>query len=140
MVEQGVDIIDVGGESTRPGATTVSEQEEIDRVSTLMSAKRVQAYFDFIYIYIEEYSPRYYSRLWLFIFYDKEEYLMHKFQLNGRLYPWFKRFENTPTFLFQSILPNHQLQKKRSRLIISYHYFDICLCLCFPLKLNIILS
>jgi|SRR5581483_101631 len=32
MVEQGADIIDVGGESTRPGAAAVSTQEEIDRV------------------------------------------------------------------------------------------------------------
>ncbi len=32
MVEEGVDIIDVGGESTRPGAAAVAEQEELDRV------------------------------------------------------------------------------------------------------------
>jgi dihydropteroate synthase len=31
MVEEGADIIDVGGESTRPGAEPVSQQEEIDR-------------------------------------------------------------------------------------------------------------
>lgn len=32
MVEEGVDIIDIGGESTRPGSHAVSEQEELDRV------------------------------------------------------------------------------------------------------------
>ncbi len=32
MVEQGVDIIDVGGESTRPGAGRVSAQEQLERV------------------------------------------------------------------------------------------------------------
>ena len=32
MVEEGADIIDVGGESTRPGAQPVSAQEELDRV------------------------------------------------------------------------------------------------------------
>lgn len=32
MVEQGASIIDVGGESTRPGAKSVSVQEELDRV------------------------------------------------------------------------------------------------------------
>lgn len=32
MVEEGADIIDIGGESTRPGATPVSPQEEQDRV------------------------------------------------------------------------------------------------------------
>lgn len=32
MLEEGADIIDVGGESTRPGADIVSSQEELDRV------------------------------------------------------------------------------------------------------------
>lgn len=32
MVQEGADIIDIGGESTRPGAKPVSEQEELDRV------------------------------------------------------------------------------------------------------------
>ncbi|MGV6807643.1 MAG: dihydropteroate synthase [bacterium] len=32
MVEQGAEIIDVGGESTRPGASPVSPSEEMDRV------------------------------------------------------------------------------------------------------------
>jgi dihydropteroate synthase len=32
MATAGASIVDVGGESTRPGATLVSEQEEIDRV------------------------------------------------------------------------------------------------------------
>jgi dihydropteroate synthase len=31
MITEGVDIIDVGGESTRPGAERVNEQEELDR-------------------------------------------------------------------------------------------------------------
>ena len=32
MVEEGAQLVDVGGESTRPGAAPVSEQEELDRV------------------------------------------------------------------------------------------------------------
>lgn len=32
MIAAGADIIDIGGESTRPGAADVSEQEEMDRV------------------------------------------------------------------------------------------------------------
>lgn len=32
MLEAGVDIVDIGGESTRPGAAKVSLQEELDRV------------------------------------------------------------------------------------------------------------
>lgn len=38
MVDQGVDIIDIGGESTRPGAKAVSEQDELDRVIPLIEA------------------------------------------------------------------------------------------------------
>src|SRR5262245_24404403 len=32
MVEDGADIVDVGGESTRPGAAPLSEDEEVRRV------------------------------------------------------------------------------------------------------------
>ncbi len=32
MITDGMDIVDVGGESTRPGYTQISDQEEIDRV------------------------------------------------------------------------------------------------------------
>ncbi|WP_226021708.1 dihydropteroate synthase [Halomicrobium salinisoli] len=38
MVEAGADIVDVGGESTRPGADPVPEQEEIDRVVPVIEA------------------------------------------------------------------------------------------------------
>ena len=38
MVEEGADIIDVGGESTRPGAQPVSEQQELDRVIPVIQA------------------------------------------------------------------------------------------------------
>ena len=36
LVEAGADIIDVGGESTRPGAEYVTEEEEIKRVVPLI--------------------------------------------------------------------------------------------------------
>ena len=36
LVEEGADIIDIGGESTRPGFTPVDEQEELDRVIPLI--------------------------------------------------------------------------------------------------------
>lgn len=38
MLEEGAKIIDVGGESTRPGATSVSEQQELDRVIPVVEA------------------------------------------------------------------------------------------------------
>jgi dihydropteroate synthase len=38
MIDHGVDIIDIGGESTRPGAEPVSLQEELDRVLPVIDA------------------------------------------------------------------------------------------------------
>ena len=38
MLLEGADIIDIGGESTRPGAVAVSEQEELDRVVPVIEA------------------------------------------------------------------------------------------------------
>ena len=38
MRHQGADIIDVGGESTRPGAVPVSDREELDRVLPVLEA------------------------------------------------------------------------------------------------------
>ncbi|MDC9594013.1 dihydropteroate synthase [Xenorhabdus sp. IM139775] len=38
MIKEGAAIIDVGGESTRPGANEVSEQEELDRVVPVIEA------------------------------------------------------------------------------------------------------
>ncbi|OIJ17524.1 dihydropteroate synthase [Anaerobacillus alkalilacustris] len=38
MVEEGADIIDIGGESTRPGAKTVGEEEELERVLPIIEA------------------------------------------------------------------------------------------------------
>jgi dihydropteroate synthase len=40
MIEAGADIIDVGGESTRPGAEPVEEREEIARVTPVIVALR----------------------------------------------------------------------------------------------------
>lgn len=40
MIAAGVDIIDIGGESTRPGATILSVREELDRVMPLVYALR----------------------------------------------------------------------------------------------------
>jgi dihydropteroate synthase len=40
MVAEGADIVDVGGESTRPGARPVSEDEELERVLPVLEALR----------------------------------------------------------------------------------------------------
>lgn len=40
MISEGADIIDVGGQSTRPGAVEVSEEEELQRVLPVIEALR----------------------------------------------------------------------------------------------------
>ena len=40
MIEEGADIVDIGGESTRPGATPVTIEEEISRVIPVIRAIR----------------------------------------------------------------------------------------------------
>jgi dihydropteroate synthase len=38
MIEEGADIIDIGGESTRPGSTTISQEEELKRIIPIINA------------------------------------------------------------------------------------------------------
>ncbi|MCK5522793.1 MAG: dihydropteroate synthase [Thiomargarita sp.] len=42
IVEEGADIIDIGGESTRPGAQAVSVQEELDRIIPILEKIRAE--------------------------------------------------------------------------------------------------
>lgn len=44
MIDEGVDIIDVGGESTRPGYTLLSDEEEISRILPVI--EKLKANFD----------------------------------------------------------------------------------------------
>lgn len=44
MIEEGASIIDVGGESTRPGYTKISDEEEIERTAPVIEA--IRARFD----------------------------------------------------------------------------------------------
>ena len=44
MIEEGADIIDVGGESTRPGYTLLTDEEEISRVVPVIKA--IKSRFD----------------------------------------------------------------------------------------------
>lgn len=40
LIEQGADILDIGGESTRPGATAVGATEELDRILPVLEGLR----------------------------------------------------------------------------------------------------
>lgn len=55
MVEEGATIIDVGGESTRPGHIQITEDEEIERVTPII--ERLKAEFD-VPVSIDTYKSR----------------------------------------------------------------------------------
>jgi dihydropteroate synthase len=55
MIAEGADIIDVGGESTRPGASPVSLQEELDRVLPVIESIKVE--FD-VPVSVDTYKPQ----------------------------------------------------------------------------------
>ena len=52
MISQGAQIIDIGGESTRPGAPTVSIDQELDRVIPLISDLRKQSDPNWLWFYM----------------------------------------------------------------------------------------
>ena len=49
MVEEGADILDVGGESTRPGHVQIGDEEEICRVVPVIEALKKRFVNDFTY-------------------------------------------------------------------------------------------
>lgn len=55
MLKQGMDIVDIGGESTRPGYTRISDEEEISRVVPVIEA--VKKHFD-VPISLDTYKSR----------------------------------------------------------------------------------
>lgn len=55
MIRDGADIIDVGGESTRPGHTVISAEEEIERVTPVI--EKIKEKFD-IPVSIDTYKAR----------------------------------------------------------------------------------
>jgi dihydropteroate synthase len=61
LVEEGADLLDIGGESTRPGAAPLSEAEELDRVVPVIRelARRVD-----VPISIDTYKSGWPGRRW----------------------------------------------------------------------------
>lgn len=56
MIEEGAAIIDIGGQSTRPGSLPVSAEEEIDRIIPVMEALRKK--FPDIFISADTYQSK----------------------------------------------------------------------------------
>jgi len=55
MIEEGADIIDIGGESTRPGSDPVSVDEELKRITPIIKALNKHSK---IVISVDTYKPR----------------------------------------------------------------------------------
>jgi dihydropteroate synthase len=55
MIEEGVDIIDIGGESTRPGSEPVSVDEELKRITPIIEALKKKSD---IAISVDTYKPQ----------------------------------------------------------------------------------
>ncbi|MDP2637362.1 MAG: dihydropteroate synthase [bacterium] len=55
MIQEGADIIDIGGESTKPGSDSVSEEEELKRVKPIIERLRKETA---VPISIDTYKPR----------------------------------------------------------------------------------
>src|SRR5512135_1991724 len=53
LIADGADMLDIGGESTRPGAALVSEQQELDRVLPVIEGLRGIA----VPVSIDTYKP-----------------------------------------------------------------------------------
>ena len=55
MIQDGVDIIDIGGESSRPGSVGVSAEEELNRIGSIVA--KVRKEFN-ICISVDTYKPQ----------------------------------------------------------------------------------
>ena len=55
MIQEGADIIDIGGESTKPGSDPVSEEEELKRVKPIIERLRKETA---VPVSIDTYKPR----------------------------------------------------------------------------------
>ena len=57
MIEEGADIIDIGAVSSRPGATMVTEEEELQRLKPILDAVYAQKLHEKVQLSLDSYSP-----------------------------------------------------------------------------------
>ncbi len=57
MIEEGADIIDIGGVSSRPGSEPVSEEEELKRIQPVVDAIYQQRLYEKVQFSLDSYSP-----------------------------------------------------------------------------------
>ena len=54
MIQEGADVIDIGGESSRPGSDRISVQEELDRIGSIV--QKIKTKFD-VCLGVDTYKP-----------------------------------------------------------------------------------
>ena len=57
MIQEGADIIDIGGVSSRPGSKGVSDKEEFDRVKDIIDVVANYRFYDKVKFSLDSYSP-----------------------------------------------------------------------------------
>ena len=58
MIEEGADIIDLGGVSSRPGSIAVSVEEELERVRPIIDVLYEQKFYEKTRLSLDSYEPR----------------------------------------------------------------------------------
>lgn len=58
LIEEGADIIDIGGVSSRPGSSAVSEDEELARVKDILDTIKKNLLYEKVDFSIDSYSPK----------------------------------------------------------------------------------
>ena len=57
MVEEGADIIDIGAVSSRPGATQISEEEELERLKPILDSIYTHKLYEKVELSLDSYAP-----------------------------------------------------------------------------------
>ncbi len=58
MIEEGADIIDIGGVSSRPGSAPVHENEELERVREIIDLVKSEKLYERVRFSIDSYAPK----------------------------------------------------------------------------------
>lgn len=58
MIQEGIDIIDIGGASTKPGSAWITEQEEMNRIKPIVEFIAANALYQKVKFSIDTYTPK----------------------------------------------------------------------------------
>ncbi len=58
MIEEGADIIDIGALSSRPGSSTISDTDELERIEPIIDAIASERLFEKVSFSVDSYTPK----------------------------------------------------------------------------------